>query len=196
MDNHLTTPIVFNQPIGIGQQTADAQQNVAKAIPCTVTALSGELVTVKFELNSNFTLPTITIPQAFSQWIRGATQVGDKGFAISSDYYLGSQSGQGTGTPNLYQRGNLGTLVFIPITTTTFSSRNLNAAFISGPQGVVVQDQAGNCIFTLTQNGISISIGGNNVITINSTGVVITFGGITTTFNSTGIVTTGSITSA
>jgi hypothetical protein len=190
-DNHLTTPIVFNQPVGIANQDADAQQNQPKAVPCTVSAISGELVTVKFEIKSNFTLPTITIPQAYSQWVRGATQVGDKGFAVPGDYFLGGQSGQGTGTASIYPRGNLGTLVFVPITTKSFPSRpNQNATFINGPQGVILQDTAGNCVLTLTSTGVTITVG-NETFTINANGFTSSIGSLVS--NSSGITTTGSI---
>ena len=118
------------------------------------------MVTVKAEMQGNYTIPQITIPQAYSAWIREPTQVGDKGFAVSTDYYLGGQSGLGGGTANFRGRSNLTSLVFMPVSQKTFAvlpSRNLNAALIAGPQGAVIQDQNGNSIVTVSDTKICLN---------------------------------------
>ena len=179
-DNALVTPQAFSLPSAMRERTHDSSQTQQQAIPVTVVAVSGELVTVQASIKSNFTIPQITIPQAFSQWIRQPTQVGDEGWAIPCDYYLGGQSGVGGGVANTYDRGNLTNLVFHHTSQKTFpanTGRNPNAAFINGPQGVVLQDTAGNCTFTLTSTGIVIKIGGTT-LTINGSGLSVSGGDI------------------
>ena len=51
----------------------------------------------------------------FSPYGRDPTQVGDKGYASPSDYYIGGINGLGGGSSNLNPRGNLTPLVFHPI---------------------------------------------------------------------------------
>src|ERR1700678_3327164 len=97
-DNALVTPLAFSTPRAVDKRTQDKQQKAPQAIPVSVVQIIGELVIVKAEVNSPFTIPQTLMPQAFSQWIRPPTQVGDKGFAVTADYYLGGQSGIGGGT--------------------------------------------------------------------------------------------------
>src|SRR6185437_12230915 len=68
-----------------------------------------------FEVTSSITLPNITIPKAESNWIRMPTQVGDKGWTVPADAYLGAISGLGGGTPTLSRPHNLAALVFVPV---------------------------------------------------------------------------------
>lgn len=172
-DNALVTPLVWSSERGIRERTQDKEQMAPKLIPVTVTKVVGETVTVKANMKGVFTIPELTIPQSFSAWIRQPTQVGDRGFAISTDFYLGGQSGLGGGTANFRGRANLTNLVFIPVSQVKFptnTTRNLNAAFISGPEGAVIQDQAGNTVLTI--NGTKLTYAdnkGNKVIIDTST---------------------------
>ena len=141
-DNALVTPQVFSLPQVAEVRAQDKGQVTSQAMPVTVTKLAGELVWVKIEAQSGYTIPEILIPQAFSEWLRPPTQVGDKGWAVPADYYLGGQSGLGGGVANYRGRGNLTPLVFHPISQKAFphnTNRDLNAAFINGPNGVVLQ---------------------------------------------------------
>lgn len=177
-DNSLTTPIAFHLPRAIDKRANDSQQNQPQALPCTVVKVTKEFVTVKIEAQSPFTFPEITIPQAMSAWIRQPTQVGDKGWAVPGQYYLGGQSGDAGGTANLVPRGNMTPLVFQHISQKSFNVRDLNAAYIAGPNGVVLEDASGACVFALTPSGIVITIGGNT-ITINAAGLSVSQGTIT-----------------
>ena len=180
-NDSLVTPLAFTLPHMAANKATDKAQSQPQFMPCTITAVTKELVTVKFEVTSGFTLPQVTIPQAFSEWVRLPTQVGDKGYAVPSGYYLGGQSGQGGGTANLYPRGNLTPLVFVPISQMAFpnnDSRNLNAVFINGKEGVVLQDTEGLCSLTLSKTGVTITIGGVTV-TIDIDGLSVDGGDIT-----------------
>jgi len=176
----LVTPLAFTLPRAMDNRSQELQHITPKFMPCTISAINGELVTVNFEVSSKFTLPKVEIPQAFSAWARLPSQVGDKGYAVPADYYMGGQSGQGGGTADLYPRGNLTNLVFVHNSQVNFPTnptRNLNAGLSAGPQGWVIKDSGNNCVFTLATTGITITIGGCTV-TITSAGLTVTGGDV------------------
>ena len=128
-------------------KSQDWLQRLPQRMPCTVTAVNGPLVTVSLDGNwAPYALPTLVIPKAESQWAREPVQIGDKGIAIVSDRYQGGQSGQGGGTADLYQRGNLTDLTFQPISNATWTPVDQNAYTITGANGVVLQDTGKLCV--------------------------------------------------
>ena len=155
----------------VGEDRANADQEVqSKAVPCTVTAVNKSFVTVKLEMKGNsVSLPTITIPQAYSEWTREPTQVGDKGLAIPSDYYMGAQTGQGGGTADLYPRANLTNLVFRHASQKSFSAWDGTKHFLNGPNGVVLQSKDGTVKLDIDKASGSITITGNLKVTGNIT---------------------------
>lgn len=152
-------------------RTQDRHQLQPKLIPVTVTRVNGETITVKADMQGNFTIPEIEIPQSYSAWIRQPTQVGDKGLALASDFYLGGQSDLGGGTSNFYPRGNLTSLTFIPISQTDFPvipHRNLNATLITGPEGAVIQDPDNNTVLTINGKKLSYVDNKHNKVIIDT----------------------------
>lgn len=136
------------------KQAAAALERFGNALPCRVTAVSGSIVTVTFEVNADpWTLPPVTLPKAEGPWIRSPTQVGDFGVTMPADVYLGGISGLGGGVANTTRRGNMTSLVWVPVASTKFSSVNINAAYICGPEGAVIQDQQGKSIVTISNDG-------------------------------------------
>lgn len=170
----------------VNSKQAALTQIDQKAMPCTVVSVNKSMVTVKFEVNSNYTLPNITIPQAMSDYARIPTQPGDKGYAVPNDYYLGGQSGQGGGTATLNSNANLSQLVFHHISQTSFSAVDPNAYVIHGPNGVVAQTTDGSVSMTLTPGGIAfkgnITVDGS-ITTTGSGGSMVSSGNISTTGN-------------
>ena len=84
--------------IAAGRST-DRVFRQGRAWPCSVTAVSGPIVTVKFEVTGPWTLPTVTIPIAEPQYLRFPIQVGDTGLAVPGDCYIGNITGLGTTKP-------------------------------------------------------------------------------------------------
>lgn len=161
----------FNQT-AIGR-ASEAIQRTGRALPCRVTAVSGSFVTVEFEVTTApWVLPQITIPKAESQWIRMPTQVGDYGMTVPADAYLSGISGQGGGTPDLRQPGNLSALVWVPVAGKGFPSVNTNAAYVAGPQGVVLQTEDGSAVLTINASGITMTFGSKSVV-LNASGLTI-----------------------
>lgn len=159
--------------VGIAR-ASEATHRLGKALPCVVTAVSGSFVTVAFEVNSApWTLPAITIPKAEGPWIRSPTQVGDYGLTMPADAYVTAISGQGGGTPDLTQPGNLAALVWVPVASRAFSTVDTTKAFVSGPTGVVMQTEDGHVALTLTEAGLALVINGVTVSTWGGSGLAV-----------------------
>lgn len=142
------------------KQALEATQKLGMALPCRVTAVSGSVVTVAFEVQSPWTLQPVTIPKAESQWVRAPTQIGDTGVTVPADVYLGGISGLGGGVANATRRGNLTTLQWLPCASASFPAVNTDAVYIAGPEGAVIQTQAGGSILNVGTAGVTITVGG------------------------------------
>ena len=138
-----------------------------RALPCSVTAVSGSIVTVKFEVNSGkYTLPQVTVPVAGPEYIRCPTQVGDKGIVLPADTYIGNVTGLGGGTPSLSLPGNLSALVFFPVGNKNWSAPDdPNAVCIYGPNGAVIRDAA-KTVTLVIKNGAA-TLTGNLIVNGN-----------------------------
>lgn len=178
-DNFLKTPPGPALGRIARQQVGVAFAKSGQSLPCSVVAVRGQIVTVKFELQSgsNPLPPKVTCPIAGAEYLRMPTQIGDKGLVISADAYLGGMSGLGGGVASLTPRANLSSLVFVPIGNTGFSTVDPNAVTIYGPNGVVLRDTASGTVCTLTPSGVVIKIGGAT-FTFSSTGLVVTGGDV------------------
>lgn len=159
------------------RKVGEAIQNLGRALPCSVVSRTGQIVTVKFEVQSGYTLPQITIPIATSAYDWLPIQAGDEGVTFPADAYLGGISGLGGGTADLRQRGNLSTLMFMPCAKKAWAAGNTNQRVVQGPDGVLVQTTTGSIYIDLTGAGIAIK--GNVTVTgsITATGDVIATSG-------------------
>jgi len=143
----------------------DAFWNIGKTLPGHVSKiLENDFVEFTFDATGPFTLPKVQIPQAFSKYHREPTQVGDKGYAVPGDIAIGVSSGQDGSTPNMYPRGNLGTLTYHPISNKGWPKRDPNQFLVTGgPSGHKTQSADGktfkiidalNSIFHFSANNI------------------------------------------
>jgi hypothetical protein len=144
-DNALKRPLQYSLRQFSSTRTNDFQQSQTKSLPVHVTAVDKDFVTVAFEpTNGIWTLPTIKVPQSsVSPYVREPTQVGDKGYVVPSDYYLGGVTGEGGGDANFGPRGNLTPLSYQPVSRKTYESRDYNQLTLyGGPNGVkIIQNQ-------------------------------------------------------
>jgi hypothetical protein len=162
MSSALKTPIAQSINRFAQAKINDAFQREGQALPCSVVYVSGAIVTVKFEVNSKFTLPNVTIPLWGCEYIRYPIQVGCKGVTFPADARLCGMSGIGGGVADLSQPANLTALVFLPIGNTGWFHTDPNAVTIYGPNGVVIrsQDNVTNATYlptnitVVTPNGI------------------------------------------
>jgi hypothetical protein len=100
------------------------------------------------------------------------TQVGDLGITMACDTYLGGISGISSGVATLTRRGNLSSLVFVPVSNKNSPPIDQNAAQISGPNGAIIQTEDGNTSIVVNGSGITMKFGGKTV-TLNGSGLTI-----------------------
>ena len=178
MTHDIRVPTAYSLPSFATDQARQAIQLTGRALPCSVTKVSGAVVTVKFEVNAApITLPSVTMPIATWAYAQAPVQVGDRGLAMPADAYMGGVSGLGGGTADLTPRGNLATLVFAPVGNATWARRDPAAYEITGhgSSGLNVQDGSGATSFVVNASGVTISNGGVTV-TINSSGITLSGG--------------------
>lgn len=172
MSDALRNPYFKRFGQAVQSKISDALQLAGKALPCSVVEVDGSIVTVQFEVTSDFTLPRVMVPVLGSEYIRAPIQAGCKGVVFACDASIGGMSGLGTGTANLTQPANLTALVFTPIGNTGFAPVDPDTLTLYGPAGVTIQDQAATSVIAVTNAGISMTFGGHSVV-INASGVII-----------------------
>lgn len=195
--SHLKTPLSRTLPLWVQSVIRAELDRLGKAIPATVKSVSGAIVTVNFQV-SGMTLPTVEMPLFGPEYIRYPIQAGDKGVCFPADFYLGAMSGLGTGNADQSLRGNLSTLVFLPIGNKSWSAVDAQAVTLYGPNGVVLRDSNSHSSITLTPSDITgtaqtqYQIGvGSNTVTIDSSGITLTAGGVSIVINSGGVTIDG-----
>jgi hypothetical protein len=155
------------------QKILTAIQRVGKSLPCSVVAVSGSIVTVNFEVNSApFTLPQVTVPLAVSHYYFEPTQIGDTGYVVPADTYLGQISELGGGVPDLTVPGNLSALVFHPVAKKSWTPTDPNKAEIFGPAGAILRNGDGTSIITVSDDSITLAFSSHSIV-INGDGVTI-----------------------
>jgi hypothetical protein len=158
-DNAQKLPMARALNIFAQRRIEDAMQLLGQQLPARVIGVSGSIVTVAFEITSPFTLPSVTMPIAGSQYVRCPTQVGDKGFVVAADAYLGGVSGLGGGTADLTLPANLSALVFVPVGNKTWPAPiDPNALELWGPAGVILRNGDQTCVVKLTADGVEITL--------------------------------------
>lgn len=170
LDNARKQHLAFTLNDFAGNKTLDGIELLGKALPCRVTATTGQIVTVAFELQVPFAMPPATMPIATGVYDWLPVQVGDQGLAVAADVYLGGISGLGGGTANLSRRANLTALVYVPISNKSWKppGGDGNMRIIQGPDGVRLQDSGGHTVVTLDNDG-NITLSGTVTITGNLT---------------------------
>jgi hypothetical protein len=188
--NELKTPIPFTAPLFARTAAQNEDRKSAQGLPCHVVKVeSSGIVTVAFDVNEPpYTFQTITVPVQTSVYERIPIQVGDKGWAVPADVYLGGVTDLGGGTADLTRRGNLTSLAFQPLGNAKWSAVDLNSYVLNGPNGVTLEDTGGvnrlvltpaGMSITITVGGITITIPSGQTLTIN--GNVVVNGTITAT---------------
>lgn len=172
-------PIQQSLPAVMRGAINDGQQLQCQEWPCTVVSVDGAIVTVVFEVSSEFTLPQVTCPVAESRYVRLPVQDGDKGFVTSASTRLGGVTGLGSGLAPLTTPGNLGGLVFVPLGNKAWTTIDPNAVVIQAPNGAkILTDNGASEIIVdtgqvkITQGDVTVEITGG-VVTISADHVVV-----------------------
>jgi hypothetical protein len=147
--NHLKTPLFLSLNKFASKKIAAAMAANGMQLPCSVVSVQGSIVTVGFDVQTDATLPQITIPVFGSEYIRLPIQPGCKGVTLAMDVRLGALSGLGGAAPKLGDKpGNLSALVFMPVGNKNwFAVNGANLVLYAGP----------NCLLQITPTGVTVT---------------------------------------
>jgi hypothetical protein len=160
---------------------------LGKALPCSVVKVADRNVTVKFEMETDQPLSEVTIPVAYSEYVRLPIQPGDKGLAIPGDVSIGDISGLGGSISNFNPIGNLQALVFHPISRQAFQSEAGDYVTLYGPTGVLAKTKDGKNFVKVNGDGVRIQKGSDVYVNVVNDGVTIYCHGIHIVVNAQGI---------
>lgn len=152
----------------------DQLQIQGRALPAVVVAQSGKMITVSVSINSEFTIPELTIPIMGPEYVRYPMQAGDKGVVLPMGTYIGGMSGQGGGTADLTVPQNLSALVYLPFSNTEWADVDPNVVTVYGPEGVTLRDADSNTTFLLAPDSIAIKTVSNFTVTVGGTVLTLT----------------------
>lgn len=177
-DNAQKTPLALSLESFTRQRIASQLQTEGKALPCTVVSVDGRLITVSFDVVTEFTLPQITVPLFGPEYIRYPIQPGDRGMTIAANASVVGVAGMSNTTADLNTQGNLGpSLAFLPLGNTQWQNVDPNALVMYGPNGVVLRDSASNSVFLLDPTHIAISTPNSFTVTVGGTTLTLTTSG-------------------
>ena len=159
----------------------DAQAQIGLRLPGHVVAVSGSIATVNFDVEG-MTLPQATMAVAMSQYDRIPIQVNDKGYATTSDAYLGGVTGLGGGAADLTQWGNLSNLVWVPVSNKNWTTPD--------PTARILYSADGQAYALVGNSQVKLSFGSGSVV-MNSAGITLSFGGKSIVINSSGVTIDG-----
>jgi hypothetical protein len=176
-DQHLKQPIYRTLTDGIRGRINDAVQLTGKSLPCHVVAVFGALITVQFDISSQYTLPTVTIPLFGPEYIRYPIKAGDRGMVIPCDARLDYTSGQSNAIAGIDAEttGNLSAIFFMPIGNKNWVAVDPTQVTIYAPNGVLIRDTASAAKVNIKPGSITVTLGSSewqmtaNAVTVTTT---------------------------
>jgi hypothetical protein len=160
---------------------ASFKDSLPKSVPATLVSLdpTHTIATVNIEIDSQFTIPHITMPLFGPEWIRWPLKKGTKGVVLSANYYIGEMSGLGTGRAHMVAQGSLSTGVFFPIGNVDFEDDAYpDSTWVYGPEGVVLSDPERNSVLEVTGTELSYVLDNYENIHVDQDKLVLKFGGV------------------
>lgn len=194
MDLSKKLPIFASMNEAAQKQSRRTEHMTGRSMPASVVSVDGQIVTVKFEVKSDFTLPQLQVPIFGSEYIRLPIQVGCKGIVVPSDYYIGAMSGMGAGTASLNKQGNLSNLVFLPIGNKSWSKHDGDTLTLYGVSGVEITDKdGGKSLISIKEDGITMT-NGSSTASVTSDSATVSHGSNSVKADSSGVSVTGTLT--
>lgn len=140
------------------QEIGSHAETVGQSLPCHVVAVSGQIVTVKFEmLPDGINYPEVTIPIATFPYIRYPIQPGDMGVTVAARVSLRGVSGLGTGTATRSLVSNLAPLFFVPLSNAGWTQEDPQKIVLYGPDGAILKTAAGDSSVTVEPGKVTTS---------------------------------------
>lgn len=127
-----------------------------RSLPCHVVAVSGQIVTVQFDmLPDGVNYPQITIPVATFPYIRYPIQQGDRGVTVAAEVSLRGVSGLGTGMADRAFSSSLTPLFFVPLANAGWSEQDKNKIVLYGPDGAILKTEGADSSITVEPGKIT-----------------------------------------
>jgi len=170
-NNVQKTPLVDTLNRFTRGKIGSAAEILDKAMPATLVSMdeSNTIVTIQFEIDSVYTIPQVTCPIGFPEFIRLPLYAGMKGYVVPANYYMGGMSGLGGGRAQLTRMANLANCVWMPVgNKDNLPTPNKDAAVLYGPDGAILTNKDSVEVVggaSQTFNGVTIKVDGKgNVI--------------------------------
>lgn len=142
-----------------------------RSLPCHVVAVSGQIVTVQFDmLPDGIQYPQVTIPVATFPYIRYPIQKGDRGVTVAADVSLRGITGLGVGIADRAITMSLTPLFFVPLANKEWSEEDPNKMVLYGPDGAVIRTENGGCTIDISGDAITLSVG-KQTLELSSSGL-------------------------
>jgi len=160
-DQHLKQPVYRTLTNGIRGRINDAIQLTGRALPCHVVKVLGALITVQFDISSQYTLPTVTVPLFGPEYIRYPIKTGDRGQVIPCDARIDYSSGQTNAIAGIdaSTTGNLSAVFFMPLGNKNWVVVDPTQVTVYAPNGVLIRDTGSAAKINLLPGSITISLG-------------------------------------
>lgn len=173
-DNVQKTPLVGSLNAFARNVTGSMQELISKSVPASLVSVdaSGTIATIQFEIDSVYTIPQVTCPIGFPEFIRFPVTKGTLGYVVPADYYMGGMSGLGGGRAQLTRMANLANCVWMPVGNKgNDPTLNPNAVVLYGPDGCIITNKD-----SVTSGGASQSLINGVEIKVDKDGNVIIYG--------------------
>jgi len=164
-------PLNTSLPRAMRERILDGKFIDGQEWPCTVVSVAGAIVTITFNVASEFTLPQVICPIAESRYVRLPIRAGDQGVAMAATARLGGVTGLGAGLAPISEPSNLGGLVFVPLGNKAWSTIDPDAVVIQAPNGSKILTDNGASEIIVDTNQVKITQGD---VTVEITGGVVT----------------------
>lgn len=156
MSNGQKIPFLKSLNNAIHTATEDRAAIEGRSLPCHVVGVSGQIVTVQFDmLPDGVQYPQVTIPIASFEYIRYPIQKGDKGVTVAADVSLRGISGLGTGIANRSLTLSLVPLFFVPLSNNGWTKEDPNKIVLYGPDGAILKTADGASSITVEPGKIT-----------------------------------------
>lgn len=141
----------------MGRKTADNNAIGGRLLPAHVVAVSGQIVTIKFDVlpEQGVVYPSVTVPVATFPYIRYPIQVGDKGMTLCAEVSLANQCGMGKGLPSRAAPPSMAALFFIPLAHVNYSEVDPNKITLYGPDGAILRTEGFESSITVDKTSIT-----------------------------------------
>lgn len=170
--NHLKNP-EYQTSVGATRALIDDALQINNfALPCHVIAVAGAMITIQFDVQSNYVLPQITVPLFGPEYIRYPIKATDLGVLVPINTQIGFTAGLAPRPPNLSLNSdacNLEGLFFMPVGNKNWVTVDPQQVTVYAPNGITLRDTGSGAVIVLHPTSITATIGSTSLAMSSST---------------------------